>query len=96
MRSVYSDFSTADAEVSLPVIDDTELAGGDALDFLLAVDMVVAVGERSQRTGVPAFCVAHLEADGPGGRSVPRVVGDEMKVCQSELMAVLQFGIVAV
>ena len=107
-ESAEADLAAADAETGVGVVDDTELSGGDALDAFVAADEVAfslrVGGDEAALEGVG---VADLEPDFVGkvvcltvGRCVagrlPGVVGNEMKVFQAELVAVLFFGIVSV
>lgn len=60
---VDGDFATAIADLVLGIVDAAELAGGDALDRLVAVDMVAFVVECDGSVHEVVH-MAHLEGNG--------------------------------
>ena len=96
LRVALDDGPAADAKAVVTVVDDGELARGDTLDLLLAVDLVSAL----YAADVPP-CevgrVANFERDFTLiVERPPGVGGDEVESGGADRPAILRFGVVAI
>ena len=91
--------SAAQADARIGVIDAAELSGGNALDGLFAVDVEAFLIEGKGAVHEMVH-VTHLELDVHHAalrqRLLPGVAGDEVKVGETEVVAVLQLSVPAV
>ena len=96
IHATLDDGSAADAKAVVMVVDDGELARGDALDLLLAVDLVPAL-YAADAAPCEVGRVANFERDFTLiVERPPGVGGDEVESGGADRPPILRFGVVAV
>lgn len=94
-RRLNTDFARAEADASVGCVDDTELSGSNALDWVLAVDMESTVGRAGENAGAPTIGVTNFERHIKSAFLWPRVARDEVEIGQIKGAAVLKEIVVA-
>ena len=96
IHATLDDGSAADAKAVVTVVDDGKLARGDALDLLLAVDLVSAL-YAADAAPCEVGRVANFERDFTLiVERPPGVGGDEVESGGADRPPILRFGVVAV
>ena len=93
--SFPGDLSTAKTDAAIGSIDDTELAGGDAVGLLVHLKVVAAVGTGGEKAGAELGDVANLKQNAKRRLLIKRIKGDPVHIAHHEPILLLRLRVIA-